>query len=66
MKLNFKIRAKEKNIREWNKHLDYLMNVYNQEQNDDKVDNLLKFVVQKSDENKTTHSKNYRYHYQLP
>ena len=51
MKLNFKIRAKEKNIREWNKHLDYLMNVYNQEQNDDRVDNLLKFVDQKPDEN---------------
>ena len=23
---------KERNVREWNKHLDYLMNIYNKEQ----------------------------------
>ena len=30
----------ERNVREWNKHLDYLMNICNKEQNDDNVDNL--------------------------
>ena len=34
----------ERNVREWNKHLDFLMNIYNKEQNDDNVDNLLKRV----------------------
>ena len=56
----------EKNVREWNKHLYSLMNIYNKEQNDDSVDNLLKTVGQKPEENETTHSKNYRHHYQLP
>ena len=37
----------ERNVREWNKHLDFLMNIYNKEQNDDNVDNLLKRVGQK-------------------
>ena len=49
----------ERNVREWNKRLDYLMNIYKQEQNDDSVDNLLKFVGQKHEENETTHSKSY-------
>ena len=35
----------ERNVREWRKQLDYLMNVYNKEQNDDNVDNLLKLLV---------------------
>ena len=69
-RLHYQIyRAQElmtKKVREWNKHLDYLMNIYNQEQNDDSVDNLLKFVDQKPEENETTHSKSYRQHYQLP
>ena len=56
----------ERNVREWNKHLDYLMNIYLKEQNDENVDNLLKFVGQKSEQNETTHSKNYRHHYQPP
>ena len=56
----------EKNVREWNKHLYSLMNIYNKEQNDDSVDNLLKTVGQKPEENETTHSKSYRHHYQLP
>ena len=55
-----------RNVREWNKHLDYLMNIYNQEHNDDSVDHLLKFVGQKPEEKETTHSKNYRHYYQLP
>ena len=42
------------------------MNIYKQEQNDDSVDNLLKFVGQKHEENETTHSKSYRHYYQLP
>ena len=57
---------KERNVREWNKHLDYLMNIYHKEQNDENVDNLLKFVGQKPEQNETTHSKNYRHHYQPP
>ena len=56
----------ERNVREWNKHLDYLMNIHNKGQNDDNVDNLLKFVGQKPEQNETTHSKNYRHHYQPP
>ena len=56
----------ERNDREWNKHLDYLMNIYNKKQNDDNVDNLLKLVGQKPEKNEATHSKNYRHHYQLP
>ena len=40
------------------------MNIYKEEQNDDSVDNLLKTVGQKPEENETTHSKNYRHHYQ--
>ena len=54
----------ERNVREWNKHLDYLMNIYHKEQNDENVDNLLKFVGQKPEQNETTHSKKYRHHYQ--
>ena len=40
------------------------MNIYNKEQNDDSVDNLLIIVGQKPEKNGTTHSKNYRHHYQ--
>ena len=46
----------ERNVREWNKHLDYLMNIYNKEQNDDSVNNSLKFDGQKPEKNETTHS----------
>ena len=42
------------------------MNMYNKEQNDGSMDNLLKFVGQKPEKNKTAHSKNCRHHYQLP
>ena len=58
--------GEERNVREWNKHPDYLMNIYNQGQNDDSLDSLLKFVGQKPEENETTHSKNYWHYYQLP
>ena len=57
--------GEERSVREWNKHLDYLMNIYNKEQNDDSDDNLLKFIGQKLEQNGATHSKNYRHHYQL-
>ena len=40
------------------------MNIYHKEQSDENVDNLLKFVGQKCEQNETTHSKNYRHHYQ--
>ena len=56
----------ERNVTEWNKQLDFLMNIYNKEQNDDNVDNFLKSVGQKAEQNETTHSKNYRHHYQPP
>ena len=56
----------ERNVRKWNKDFDYLRKIYNKEQNDDSVDNLLKFVGQKPEKNETAHSKNYRHHYQLP
>ena len=56
----------ERNVTEWNKHLDYLMNIYNKEQNDDSVDNLSKFIGQKPKQNETSHLKNYRHHDQLP
>ena len=56
----------ERNVRKWNKDFDYLRKIYNKEQNDDSVDNLLKFVGQKPEKNETTHSKKYRHHYQLP
>ena len=56
----------ERNVRKWNKDFDYLRKIYNKEQNDDSVDNLLKFVGQKPEKNETTDSKNYRHHYQLP
>ena len=49
----------ERNARKWNKHLDYLMNIYNKDENDVSVGNLLKFVGRKPEENETTHSKNY-------
>ena len=42
------------------------MNIYHKEQNDENVNNLLKFVSQKFKQNETTHLKNYRYHYQPP
>ena len=56
----------ERNVREWNKHFYYLMNIYKKEQNDNSVDNLPKFVGQKPEQNETSHSKNYRHHDQLP
>ena len=45
MKLTSKSEKKIKNdeeinVREWNKHLDYLMNIYHKEQNDENIDNL--------------------------
>ena len=42
------------------------MNTHKKEQNDENVDNSLKFVKGKPEQNETTHSKNYRQHYQAP
>ena len=56
----------ENNVREWNKHLYSLMNIYNKEQNNDSVDNLLKTIGQKPEQNEPRNSKKYRHHYQLP
>ena len=58
--------AKEQNVREWSKYFDYLMDIYNKGQDDDTVDNLLKFDRQRPDQDETTHPKNYQYHYQPP
>ena len=49
-------KGEERNVREWRKHLDKLVNTFNQEQNDTKVDNLLKIVG--SDTKAQHHSKN--------
>ena len=35
----------ERNVREFKKHLDYLMNIYHKEQNEDSVDNYEKLLV---------------------
>ena len=40
--------------------------VYNKEQDYDSVNNSLKFVGERPEQNKTTHLKNYQYHYQPP
>ena len=37
-------KGEERNVREWRKHLDKLVNTFNQEQNDTNIDNLLKIV----------------------
>ena len=47
----------ERNVGEWKKHLEYLMNIYHKEQNHDNVDKLLKFSGQKPEQSETTHSK---------
>ena len=36
---------KERNVREFKKHLDCLMNIYHKEQNDDSVDNYENLLV---------------------
>ena len=37
-------KGEERNVREWRKHLDKLVNTFNQEQNDTNIDNLLTIV----------------------
>ena len=37
-------KGEERNVREWRKHLDKLVNTFNQEQNDNNIDNLLKLL----------------------
>ena len=37
-------KGEERNVREWRKHLDELVNTFSQEQNDTNIDNLLKIV----------------------
>ena len=49
-------KGEEKNVGEWRKHLDELVNTFNQEQNDTNIYNLLKIVV--SDTKAQHHSKN--------
>ena len=48
-------KGEERNVREWRKHLDKLVNTFNQEQNDTNIDNLLKIVG--SDTKAQHHSK---------
>ena len=54
----------ERNVREWSKHLHYLMDIYNKEQNS--VDNILEIVGQRKEQDEITHSKNYQHNYQPP
>ena len=49
-------KGEERNVREWGKHLDELVNTFSQEQNDTNIDNLLKIVG--SDTKAQHHSKN--------
>ena len=41
-----------------------LMDIYNKEQDDDSVDNLLKFIGQRLEQDETMHPKSYLHHYQ--
>ena len=53
-----------RNVREWRKHLDKLVNTFNQEQNDTNINNLLKIVG--SDTKAEHHSKNKFFSYKKP
>ena len=55
-------KGEERNVREWRKHLDKLVNTFNQEQND--IDNLLKIVG--NDTKAQHHSKNKFFNYKDP
>ena len=57
-------KGEERNVREWQKHLDKLVNTFNQEQNDTNIDNLLKIVG--SDTKAQHHSKNKFFNYKNP
>ena len=48
-------KGEERNVRKWRKHLDKLVNTFNQEQNDTNINNLLKFAG--SDTKAQHHSK---------
>ena len=62
---NFEIqKGEERNIREWRKHLDKLVNTFNQKQNDTNINNLLKIVG--SDTKAQHHSKNKFFNYKKP
>lgn len=56
----------ERNVGEWSKYLDYLMDIYNKKQLHGSVDNLLKFVGQRPEQNETTRLKTITIHYQPP
>ena len=49
-------KGEERNVREWRKHPDKLVNTFNHEQNDTNIDNLLKIVA--TDTKGQHHSKN--------
>ena len=54
-------KGEERNVREWQKNLDQLVNTFNQEQNDINMNNLLKIVG--SDTKSQYHSKNRFFNY---
>ena len=41
-----------------------LMDIYNKEQDDDSVDNLLRFIGQRLEQDETMHPKSFLHHYQ--
>ena len=64
MSTKFKKENEERNVREWQKHVDKLVNTFNQEQNDNNIDNLLKIV--ESDTKAQHQSKNKFFNYKNP
>ena len=57
-------KGEDRNVREWQKHLDQLVNAFNQEQNDTNIHNLLQIVG--SDSKAQHHSKNNFFNYKNP
>ena len=57
-------KGEERNVREWRKHLDKLVNTLNQEQNATNINNLLKIVG--SDTKAQRHLKNKFFNYKNP
>ena len=57
-------KGEERNSREWQKHLEKLVNTFNQEENDNNINNLLKIVG--SDAKAQHHSKKKFFNYKNP
>ena len=57
-------KREQRNVRQWLKHLDKLVDTFNKEQNDINIDNLFKIVG--SDTKAQHHSKNKFFNYKNP